>query len=329
MKKLLRKILFGITIPQEYLCISLNDYEQPLRIFIKENLNDKEKDITEHQLLIGYKPLIIAIEKNYLSEFNKDANSTITLYFQTEWIKKVASLKLKLINEIQLNSTICLIFEGIKGDHSFLSFIHRFSNNLLYKLTAKRKKNIYLPDNLYNQVKIAYSVPRKIYLASVGSGELFNIFPTDLSGPMGENNFIVSLRTNGKACKQVGEAGKFLVAQINADAYSEVYNLGKNHMKDFSEINSFKLEFFEKRSEKLNLPVPVKAQMYYELEKINMFEAGIHTFYFCMITSKVKLNESKDILAHIHRDAAEWRRRRKIKTNYLLRSQKSLNEKVD
>ena len=43
------------------------------------------------------------------------------------------------------------------------------------------KKKIYLKGNLYTPVKIAYSIPLKIYLIPFGLKGMFNIFPTDLS----------------------------------------------------------------------------------------------------------------------------------------------------
>ena len=61
----------------------------------------------------------------------------------------------------------------------------------------------FLPDNLYKQVQIAYSIPRNISLITVGQNDRFNLFPTDLHGPVNEDHYIISLRHEGKACQQV------------------------------------------------------------------------------------------------------------------------------
>jgi len=320
MKKFLKKILLGITLPQEYLCVSIDEYKHPLRIFAMSGVNKHGEDISEKQLLVGYKPLLIGIPENYLTDDYAAEHRVISLLFKTDALESIASLEVKLIKEVKLNSISIFLFEGLKGIQSFTNPIHRISNNLHYVMTSDKKKNIFLEGNLYKQVKIAYSVPRKIYLASVGTGGLFNIFPTDLSGLIGENNFIISLRSTGKVCKQVEQAGKCLVAQMDSGSYKEVYKLGKNHMRELSNVNSFEISLRDERSEKLNLPVPLKAIMYYELEKIDKSEIGIHTIHFLKVINKVKLSESNSVLAHIHRDVAEWRLRNGIDTNYLLRN---------
>ncbi len=317
MKRFIKKILFGITLPQEYLCVNRKDYKEQLKIIL--STGNIETDITGHNLLIGYKPLILAIDKAKLDFIDLDRNKLITLSFRTEDGKSIATLKLKMIKEMNLDSASCVICEGVKGSHSITKYFHRILNNLHYKVRADRKKNIYLKGNLFDQVKIAYSVPRNIYLASVGYNGLFNIFPTDLSGPIGENNFIISLRTTGKVNQHIEKSGECLVGIMDPASFMEVYNSGKNHMKELSEPNSFGIMLREQRSETLNLPIPLGTVKYLELKRINNFEFGIHTIHFWKVINKIILSENKSVLAHVHRDIAEWRIRNGIKTNFLLR----------
>ena len=317
MKKFLKKILFGITLPQEYLCVNLFDFEHSLKVFVKDETLDQGRDITRDHLFIGYNPLIIAIDKKYLNDRN--FNQTLFLSFCLDHNNELASLEIKLIHEVKLNSTTCLLFEGVKGVHAFTNYFNKLFKSLHYKLTADKKKNIFLAGNLYEQVKIAYSIPRLIYLASVCSNDLYNIFPTDLSGKFGEDNFITSLRTKGKANSQVELSGKCLIAKMEVNSFVEVYNAGRNHMKEFSEAAALGIGLRKEVSAKFNLPIPLGAIEYYELEKIDKFEVGIHTIHFFRIVNSVSLSNSQSVLAHIHRDYADWRVKRGIITNYLLR----------
>ena len=319
MKKTLRKILFGITLPQEYLCVPQNDFAKPLRVFAGDKPGKYGLDITTHHLFIGYKPLVIAVKKEYLNELKMSSQDPLYLSFRSEEKKELASLKVKFIYEVNLNSVSCLLFEGVKGEHSFTSNFHKLFSSIYYRLTADKKKNIFLAGNLYDQVKIAYSIPRQIYLASVGSNSLYNIFPTDLSGQIGEDYFIISLRTNGKANEQVEKAGKCLVAKMEAGSFMEVYGAGRNHMREISDTNKLGVSLRQESSAALNLPVPHDAIQYSELEKIDKFEVGIHTIHFFRIINSVSLSNSQSVLTHIHRDYAEWRIRNGISTNYLLR----------
>jgi len=318
-KKFLKKILFSITLSQEYLCVNLFDFEHSLKVYVRDKSSVNENDITQHHLFIGYKPLIISIDKKYLRDSDFNQSQTLFLSFRIDDKSEVASLEVKLIHEVKLISTTCLLFEGVNGIHSFTNQFAKLFKSLHYKLTADKKKNIFLAGNLYEQVKIAYSIPRLIYLASVGSNDLYNIFPTDLSGKFGENNFIMSLRTKGKANSQVESSGKCLIAKMETDSFMEVYNAGRNHMKELSDAATLGIRLRSESSTNFNFPVPLGANQYYELEKIDKFEAGIHTIHFFRILNSVLLSDKKSILAHIHRDYAEWRLKNSISTNYFFR----------
>lgn len=319
MKNTLKKIFFGVTLPQEYLCVDRNNFENPLKLFVKNEATGEYTDITRHHLMNGYSPLIFTVDKNVLCDFDFDENDKVCFYLMSNENNKIAFLEVRFIQELKLDSTSCIIFEGVKGVHSFTNILNKFFTSIYYNITADRKKNIFLAGNLYDQVKIAYSIPRPIYLVSVGSAGLFNIFPTDLSGPIGENNFIVSLRTTGKANQQVIKESKCLVAEMDSDSFIEVYNSGRNHMKDLSEAHSSGILLRDERSTSLKLPVPLRAAKYYELEKTDENTVGIHTLHFSKIINTVILHEGRSMLAHIHREYAEWRIKRGFKTNYLLR----------
>ncbi len=319
MKKELKRILSGFTLPQEYLCVRQNEFVEPLKVFASDNSLKNKVDITSHHLLVGYKPLLIAIDSQYLNEIKINPQDGLHLSFCTEKNIKLAELSLKFIKQLDLVPVTCLIYEGVRGVHSFTNNFHKWFNYIYYQLTGDKKKNIFLDGNLYDQVKIAYSIPRLIFVASVGSNGLYNVFPTDLSGQISHANFIISLRTKGKANEQIENEGKCMVAKIDANYFSEVYNIGKNHMHDLSDINELGIRLGEESSAFFNLPVPFGAIEYFELKKIDKFEVGIHTIHFFRIINSARLSSSNSFLMHIHRDYAEWRRKNDIKTNYLIR----------
>ena len=284
-------------------------------------MNDEENffDLTDIHLFVGYYPLIIAIscEKNSsLNDLLQNKNNIKTLFGESK-DKIYAQLILKKINTLEFDEVTLFLFEGVKGSHRFLSKFHILTNSLKYKLTAEKKINIYLKGNLYEQVKIAYSIPRKILLVSLGKNNMFNIFPTDINGRIGKQNFVISLRKNGKANKQVKELKKIVLSEMSADAYKEVYSLGLNHIKDLRAKKEFDLS--EKLSEKYSMPLPNNVLRYFELEFINDTQTGVHNLCFFKIVSSANIEDSKSTLAHIHRDYAEWRINNGIISEFLLR----------
>jgi flavin reductase (DIM6/NTAB) family NADH-FMN oxidoreductase RutF len=319
MKKLISTILFGTTLPQEFLCLNLNEFAKPLRMIIKNSAGRETHDITDHHLLNGYKPLIISFDENFIDVEKMDKENSIFVSLKDDLNNELAKLTLKLREKINLELSSILIFEGLTGEHHFNNNFRKILNNTKYRLTAKKKNNIYLAGNLYDQVKIGYSIPRKIYLVSVGSENRFNIFPTDLSGEIGENYFILSLRSGGKANEQIEKEGNCLISVMEVNYSKEVYEAGKNHMKEATDVNKIGVNLRKDRSTKFNLPIPLGCISYYELERMKRIEIGIHTLHFFKITNTANLIESNSILAHIHRNYAEWRIRNGIQTNYYFR----------
>ena len=284
-------------------------------------MNDDETffDLTDIHLFVGYYPLIIAIscEKNSsLNDLLQNKNNIKTVLGESK-DKFYAQLILKNISTIEFDEVTLFLFEGVKGSHRFLSKFHILTNSLKYKLTAEKKINIYLKGNLYEQVKIAYSIPRKISLVTLGKNNMFNIFPTDINGRIDKQNFVISLRKNGKANKQVKELKKIVFSEMSADTCKEVYSLGVNHIKDLRAKNEFDLS--KKLSQKYSIPLPNNALRYSELEFINDIQTGVHSLCFFKIVSSANIEDSKSTLAHIHRDYAEWRINKGIISEFLLR----------
>ena len=231
--------------------------------------------------------------------------------------KIIAQLILRKINTMEFNEAEFFLFEGVKGSHRFLSKFHILTNSLKYKLTADKKINIYLKGNLHEQVKIAYSTPRKISLVSLGNNNRFNIFPTDINGRIGKQNFVISLRKNRKANMQVKELKKIVLSEMAVDKYKEVYLLGINHAKELRDKKEFDLS--EELSQTFSLPLPKNALRYFELEFINDMQIGLHNLCFFIIVNSVNIVDSKSTLAHIHRDYAEWKINNGIISEFFLR----------
>ena len=319
MKKLLRKILLGVTLPQEYLCVSLGEFKDKLKVYIQDKNSETEVDITSHHLFIGYNPLVIAIDKKYFTKNNLSSEQHIVLSFRSTHNREIASLKLKLVREVSSDSMKCMIFEGVYGAHLFNNIMQKKISSLYHNRHKNKQDNTFLSGNLYEQVKIAYSVPRKIYLAVVGSKSLYNIFPTDLSGAIGENNFIMSLRDGGKSNEQISTLEKCLVATMNVEYFNDVYRAGKNHMKELSPENTFEIKLTNEISTFYDLPIPMGTIKYLELQIIESFKIGIHIIYFLRIINSMTLSKSDSVLAHLHRDYCEWRLKNGMESNYLIR----------
>jgi hypothetical protein len=319
--KLVEKILNrcnGLHFRQEYLCIAKEILTRPLHVYLVHHKR-VIKDITNKHLFVGYSPLVFAFTG---IEFNE----TIQLIFTHQllqpneiFVKKdaLARMDLKKIQRQPSGSNNIFYFEGIRGVHKFQSLLHQFINAINNRLLNKKAGNVFLHNNLYKQVQIAYAVPRIISLITVGNDNLFNLFPTDLHGEVDQEYYIISLRTGGNACKQAEAAGKLLITQVDSALYKTVYALGKNHMQELKTSDSF--PFSALLSVKFRWPVPLQALSYKELIFLESFTHGIHKILLFKIVTNQQIAPQTTTLAHIHNSYASWRYKNNLPGNYLLR----------
>lgn len=322
LQKLLNKFN-GLYYTQEYLCLAKESFQRPLHVYL---IAGKQiiKDITNQHLFTGYSPLIFSL---YSPSINEVAlTEKIDIIFSERRLKPnefleekdaIAGLSLKMIRRQSAGDMDIVYYEGIKGEHRFLSSFHQYVIALNNRLYNKNPGNVYLHTNLYKQVQIAYSVPRVISLITVSDGELFNLFPTDLHGTVNEQYYISSLRHEGKACKQVEASRRVVISQVHCDAYKTAYSLGKNHTQDLRSRDNF--PFGNTSSSVFQLPLPQLALDYRDLELVQCFEHGIHKLLLYKIVSRQVLSHEPVTLAHIHNVYATWRHNNGLPGNYLLR----------
>ncbi len=311
----------GLHYRQEYLCLAKESFQNPIHAyFVKDG--HIIKDITNEHLFTGYSPLIFTLISSEL----KEPFSNIEVLFTQQSLQPndlfrerdaLASLSLRLIQKQAIDNNEIYYYEGVRGQHRFLSLFHQYVigfNNIIYN---RNKENVFLNNNLYKQVQIAYSVPRVISLITVSLGGLYNLFPTDLHGSLNENFYVSSLRIGGKACEQVETAGKIVISQVHSEVCKAVYALGKNHMQDLKQKGNFVLG--ESLSKVFSLPLPKSTLAYRELELVGSFEHGIHKLLLYKIISSHVIDKDPSTLAHIHNCYATWRYHKRLPGNYLLR----------
>jgi hypothetical protein len=319
-KKLLDK-LNGLHFSQEYLCLSKESFAQPLHVYSTENARIT-KDITQSHLFVGYSPLIFAFSSSTLGESSDSLDLLFTTrpFLPNEIVGKkdaIASLSLQRIHTLSRGADSIEFYEGIKGRQHFVSLFHQSIMQLNNKLYNKTAGNVFLRGNLYTQVQIAYSLPRKICLITVGENNRYNLFPTDLHGQINKQEYLISLRYEGKACEQVEEAAKIALSDMPVEEYKNVYSLGKNHTKPLRSATEF--NFGATHSKLFSLPLPRKLLSYKELMLETSFIHGIHKILLFKIVHEENFTCAPATLSHVHNCYATWRHNQGLSSNFLLR----------
>lgn len=313
-RKVLNK-LNGYAYRQEYLCLADEPFAQPLHACVVAG-DAVERDISFNHLFVGYSPLIFAFD-GPLTTNEPEIRFTHEMLSPGQSLKTRDALAWLKLRRIPNDSHQPIAYyEGAAGHHHFIPAFNRFINGINNNLYQQKTGNVYLDNQLYPQVQIAYAIPRGISLISIGLRGGFNLFPTDLHGAINPAQYIVSLRHGGMACAQVQEAGKIVVSRVQPSMYKEVYKLGKNHMQPVKPTDAF--PFSDHYSKVLGMPLPHNAVGYTELELQSSFDHGIHrVLLFRVINEDVA--PGRQSLSHIHNSYATWRFKHGFAGNYLLR----------
>ncbi len=316
-KKLLKNFFTGLTLSQEYICLDKTLFKDPLSVsFITD---DNSFEVTTTHLFLGYKPLIIGIVLERLSEEAALLSNRLygRLNFQYgESDSTVGSISMKKINKIALGESDVYLFEGIEGNHHFLNRFYKSINNLRQRVLFRKSGNIDLPGNLYDQIRIAYSTPRVISLVTVSDGTKINLFPTDLHGPVGKKFYMSSLRISGRANDQVEKYRNIVISEVHAIRFKQTYLLGKNHMKELGDAREF--ELYPQKSVSFGFPLPLGVSRYRELKQIQSWDHGIHRIHVYEVINEEVIGQGST-LAHIHQYYAQWRIDQNLTDHFLIR----------
>lgn len=320
LKKTLKK-LDGLRYPQDYLCFACESFQQPLHLYLVQQ-GRVLKDITGLHAFVGYCPVVFAFPA-----FPEISNGTVLQtmlgpaglsvgekYSQQQ---AIALLRFKRIHQQATAEGAVLYFEATHGRHRLTNAFHQAVGQLYNRFYNQQPGNVYLKGNLYKQVQLAYALPRKVCLITVGQNDHYNLFPTDLHGRVFNQLYIISLRHAGKACEQVTTAQNIVLSEMKAAAFKQVYSLGKNHMQPLKEASAF--DFSPDRSKQWNLPLPKEYTSYKELRLIDSFRACIHQLLLFQVISEEQRDNNPQTLVHVHNLYATWRQKNGLPGNYLLR----------
>ena len=307
--------LNGLHFRQEYLCHPSQALDLPLCAYLVSG-DRVICDITSRHHFVGYHPLIFALDdrdtrSEWLDILFCHGPLPVNAVFRQK--DAIAFLKLRRIPAPVPSFTGIGLYEGVAGGHRFLSPFHQRIVALHNRLYHQKPGNVFLENPLYRQVQVAYSVSRHISLVTVAMGGLYNLFPTDLHGPVGDRQYIISLRKGGKACEQVLTARTILLSRVEPSFYQTVYALGRNHMQEMKTAEYFPLALDE------GPPIPQHTVSWLELEWQEILSHGIHNLLLFKIINRGGPAGATDSLCHVHNVYATWRHNNGLGGNYLLR----------
>ena len=297
MRKLLRKLLLGITLPTEYVTARRGD----LPATLKTVSTDGNPPV--NVLFLGYKNSLLGIV-NTIANGKNDAYAIRSFAMVNSRNEAFGLFSGCSGPAIPLGENqVTLVHAGCR-EQLLESGIHQTNARIINAFRKRRAGNIDLTKPEYDFLKLQYSIPREIRVAVVSDGENYNLFPIDLFGFAGDEYMILSLRHAMNSCTQLESTGQLATWIMNADAAAEVYAMGSNHSAAF--LSAGELPFSGQASPVFGFPRPMNALDVEEFEFVQRIQPDYHhhrLFILKRVGRKAEIHENS--LVHIHRTYAE------------------------
>jgi hypothetical protein len=243
-------------------------------------------------LFLGYKPLVMGIwDSPEKIQPIADAKTVRLVYRNKVTGVKVATLELTVDQLVAIENQQLILLKGISGVHQLETFGERMGFRINEWLSKKSPGNISLTPGEYDQLKIAYSVPREIRMLTVCCQKGCNTFPIDLFGPAGENHLVLSLRHVKESCRQLEQAENMATRIVPARYAPFAYLLGKNHSQKWH---------------KAVVPPEIALEEFELVRSIGDF--GVHRL-FLLRRKSAAVADSPERLMHAHISYVNWHKR--------------------
>ena len=270
--------LYGF--PREYVCCSPAALEGLTKWFLDDRPIDPSALV-----MLGYRPLVLGADPSVT-----DRPHSLELHIGERTIARM------VIEPTW--STVGGhpgIFLGTAPWQAFLPWpLHQLDRGRQW-LNSHRKGNITSGNKAYDLLRIGYAQPREVQLAVVGGPADCNVFPTDLHGDLGANNYRISLRSAGMACSQVQERGTFILCRIPLDQAGLAYTLGPRHMAEPAPMT----EILPWQGEHAGHGLPMGTLSVIHCSVKGHVDIGAHRIFHCDTSERRTLAEGVP-LAQVH-----------------------------
>jgi flavin reductase (DIM6/NTAB) family NADH-FMN oxidoreductase RutF len=126
-----------------------------------------------------------------------------------------------------------------------------------------------------------YICPRPVVLVSVVDGNVGNIFPMDLIGPIGTRSFSLALSSTSAGAPLIERSGRIALSSVPVEQSSVAYELGKNHKKQ--RVAWDEVPFATTTSAAFGLPVPQFSLRVREMQIAAVRPMGSHKLFICNV----------------------------------------------
>lgn len=298
MKEALKRLIFGSRRISQWCAVGMKDPAGLFRLRLEGGT--ASVDVTESSSVAALRPVTFAIRTG--EDFPRDASGRDRLVLRVRpgaAGREAGEIALRYVREVDTDAARISLFTvaGHRNRSLLPATYLRFRARQRWEIF--RDKTPYnfrmVPAELF-ALYLFYYVPRPVSLVSVAFEGAANIFPMDLVGRMGDDLFLMALRSTSPAIRLMKGSRRLAVTAVPFDEKDVAYRLGTHHKKETVDWGA--LPFRGIPSPLFGLRVPATALGVREVEVVATDLVGTHVLFVTRIVREERWREGSQ-LCHI------------------------------
>jgi flavin reductase (DIM6/NTAB) family NADH-FMN oxidoreductase RutF len=312
-RKAIKALVFGSASFPQQCSIGLRDPQSEIGVWL-HGLGPP-RDVTQNNVFAAARPFTIGIGLERPLDPAEAGGTPLSLQFRErdgeQRLLGVIRLRLKEITAIGIDQ---LGFFEILGCTNYcVPRARLWARYAQYGYQRWRSRthpgsNVPMVVRELHSVFVFYICPRPVVLVSVVDGNLTNIFPMDLIGPVGTRHFSLALHSTSTAVPLLERSRRIALSSVPLEQTSVAYQLGRNHNK--ASIEADEIPFATTKSAAFGLPVPSFALRVREMQIESIQKLGSHRLFLAHAVEDRHLTEGLQLF-FVHGFYQAWRCRQR------------------
>jgi len=291
-RTLLKRMLLGpVNYPQT---IRLGLYDPQAKVDVWLHGLDLPIEVTQRHMLASCAPLTICIGLQQEQSERAKSGRKLALRFHQHAAGQrfLGEIGLRFVSSFSVGTQHLCLFHVTHHRNRCLPLLHLWAHYLQYARTYEPERNFDVPITLREAraMIIYFLCPRPVVLVTVVDGQVGNMFPMNLMGPVGSGYFAFALNSHRSAAPLVHRAGRVVLSSVPLEQAAVVSKMGANHRKSSIEWNQ--LPFATITPDAINAPVPAFALTVREMQVIAECQLGSHTLFVAKTTAEQHFADS-------------------------------------
>ncbi len=296
MKETLKRLLFGTRRIAQWCAIGIEDPPRLFRLWLEGD--GLCVDVTQTSSVAALRPVTFAIRTGDRSLVPGKSRAVLRVRPRAgeDWVGEIS---LRFVRDVGTDAARISLFTVAGHRNRSLTRVNDLRFRLRQRWEMFRDETPYnfrmIPSELF-ALYVFYYVPRPVWLVSVAFKGAANVFPMDLVGRMGDDLFLLALRSTSPAVRLMKGSKRLALTAVPFEEKDVAYRLGGHHKKETIDWDA--LPFQGVPSPRFGIRVPASALGVREVEVVATELVGTHVLFVTKIVREERWRPGRP-LCHI------------------------------